>query len=394
MSSSRAAVAALAAALFSAPGIAGERLESLQVSGFVSQGLVYTNENNLYGSSTSGGGSTQLTELGVNASVRPTPQLLLSAQVLSRRAGSDGRAARPALDHGVADYQRSLATGGTAGVQLGRFKNPFGLYNQTRDVPFTRPGILLPQSIYFDRTRSVALAADGASVYWDERVGRGDLRLQIGAGRPQTGEDLAATLRLDDQPGSLNARDSIIGQLRYEHDGGRIVAALSAARVRIDFDGGSGGPGDGKTDFRPVILSLQYNSEDWSLTGEYALRPFEVSGFDQAPRNFDVTGESGYVQYERRLGPAWSAFVRYDVLYTDRSDRSGRDFEGAGQGPAHSRFAKDLTLGVRWRVHPQVLLAGEVHRVDGTGWLPLADNEPGEIDRRWDLFLLQASLRF
>ncbi len=110
----------------------------------------------------------------------------MAAQLLSRRAGGDTSDAEPTLDYGVIDYQMVSNQSRTLGLQLGRFKNPFGLYNQTRDVAFTRPSILLPQSIYFDRTRALGLAADGVNVYWEEHTAAGTLRFRSGLGRPQT----------------------------------------------------------------------------------------------------------------------------------------------------------------------------------------------------------------
>lgn len=221
-----------------------EVFDTLQLHGFASQGWVTTDDNNFFGPSSDGNGSFEFTEIGVNASLRPHEDLLVSAQVLSRRAGGDGDDARPELDHGLLDYQAVSEPGRTAGVQIGRVKNPFGLYNQTRDMPFTRPGILLPQSIYFDRARSLALASDGGNVYFEERMdGGARLRAQIGVGRPQVDEDLERTLRLDPVPGSIEPRNSAIGQLLYEHNGGRVVAAVSAARVEARFE--RGGAPDG-----------------------------------------------------------------------------------------------------------------------------------------------------
>ena len=377
------------------PAAAEDLLATLQFQGFVTQGLVVTDRNNFFGPSSSGGGSLQFTEVGVNASLRPRERLLISAQVLGRRAGSDGRDARPKLDHGVVDYQIYNSQRRSVGLQAGRFKNPFGFYNQTRDMSFTRPSILLPQSIYFDRTRSLGLASDGLTVYGEERIPTGTVRAQVGVGRPQTSEDLENALRLDEQSGSLDGRTSVIGQLLYEHDGGRFLAALSAARVRARFDSGRTGPGDADFRFEPWIVSLQYNEENWSLTSEFALRRSSLQGLDFEPANFDITGESWYVQYSRRFMTDWQWLVRYDVLYLDRGDRSGRDFESAGFGPAHSRFARDLTFGLQWRLHPQILLAAEYHNVDGTGWLPGKDNpDAGDTSRRWNMFLLQTSLRF
>ena len=86
--------------------------------------------------------------------MRPLSNLQFSVQGLSRTAG-EGSPGNIRLDYGFIDYTFSNQENSQFGIRLGRMKNPLGFYNDTRDVPFTRPSILLPQSIYFDRTRKL-----------------------------------------------------------------------------------------------------------------------------------------------------------------------------------------------------------------------------------------------
>ena len=89
-----------------APAAAAEGImDTLQLHGFLSQAYVVSDHNDFFGPSSSSGGSLKYTEIGANASIRPRHDVLLAAQVLSRRAGGDGSDARPALDYGVIDYQ-------------------------------------------------------------------------------------------------------------------------------------------------------------------------------------------------------------------------------------------------------------------------------------------------
>lgn len=375
------------------PTQAANVMNTFQVHGFISQAWLISDDNDFFGPSSESGGSYQYTELGANLSFRPHPDVLVAAQVLSRRAGGEASDLQPVLDHGVIDYEWLSDTERRLGMQLGRFKNPFGFYNQTRDVAFTRPSILLPQSIYFERTRSLALAADGLSVYDEEYLDSGTLRLQAGIGKPQTGSDLGDALGLGERSGSFDGETSFIGQILYEHEGGHVTAALGAADVEASYQNGAPGPGDNTFHFQPWILSLQYTEELWSLTAEYALRRIQLEGFDNARRNFDTTGESWYLQYTRRFQDDWQWLLRYDVLVNDRDDPSGTHFEAAGGGPAYTRYAKDLTTGIQWRLHPQVLLAAEYHAIEGTGWLPVSDSAASP-KKYWNLFLMQASFRF
>lgn len=61
--------------------------------------------------------------------------------------------------------------GGDADVMLGRIKIPLGLYNETRDVAGTRPSIILPQSVYYENSRTFLINSDGAAVNWRAQVG-------------------------------------------------------------------------------------------------------------------------------------------------------------------------------------------------------------------------------
>lgn len=103
-----------------------------QAHGFVSQGYTLTSDYNFFGHSR-GDGSLDFTEIGVNFSGHLQPNLLLAAQGLYRSTGgSDQESFR--LDFANLDYHLSIGERATAGVRLGRVKNPFGLYNEARDV--------------------------------------------------------------------------------------------------------------------------------------------------------------------------------------------------------------------------------------------------------------------
>jgi hypothetical protein len=78
-------------------------------------------------------------------------------------------------------------------MRVGRIKTAYGLYNTTRDVPFTRPSIVLPQSIYFERTRNLTVSADGVPRCYVERYGErwdalGELRVRTAADRHRGGD--------------------------------------------------------------------------------------------------------------------------------------------------------------------------------------------------------------
>jgi len=373
-----------------------ELTSDFQIHGFATQGIILTSDNNFFGDSNDGP-SLDYTELGLNASWTPWPKLQFATQLLSRRAG-EGNDGDIELDYGLVDYSLISNETDQWGLRIGRIKNPLGLYNETRDVAFTRPSILLPQSIYFDRTRHLALSADGIHMYAEKRTPMGDFYLQFGAVNPRVNAlETELTLLGRDRPGKLNSNMSYIGRLLFEKDNGQLRLALSGAEVNIGYDSALPFPTDlleGSIRFQPWIISGQYNAERWSLTGEYALRKFKFNNFGGIP-NLDFSGESYYLQGTYRFTPEWEGVIRYDVLYANKEDRDGHAYAATTGRPAHNRFAKDLTLGVRWNITPEFMLRAEYHRVDGTAWLPLLDNpDLTTAEQNWDLFAILASYRF
>ncbi len=375
------------------PSVYGNLLpENTQIHGFASQGFILTSENQFFGDSQNG--SFRFSELGLNTSIQFTPDFQFAAQALSRQAGP-GDNGQIHLDFGFLDYKWISNESGALGMRLGRVKNPLGFYNDTRDVAFTRPSIFLPESIYFDRTRNLALSADGANLYAEYRTDAGSFFYELEIGYPDVDDRETVLSFIGDSNGVLDNQLSYITRLLFEKDGGQLRFGLSGALINIEFKSASSPSGDGMIRFRPLILSFQYNSERWNLTSEYALRYFKYRNVGQIG-DFTKMGESIYLQGAYRITPQVEGFLRYDLLFQDRNDRNGAEFALHNPGrPAHTQFAKDWTAGLLWGMTDAWMTRVEYHYVDGTAWLPLLDNPlPSETKRYWNMFSILLSYRF
>jgi hypothetical protein len=367
--------------------------DSVQIHGFLSQGIIHTSDNNFFGKSDDSV-SHDFRELGINGSWNILSDLQVAMQVVWRDAGdTDNGGFR--IDYGLANYNLYSSETSLLSLRGGRVPTPLGFYNDTRDVAATRPSILLPQSIYFDVNRNLALSADGGYVYGEHRTDYGEFTLNVGGIIPRMDDPDFNYVILGGSPGHMEGDASWVARLGYEWEQeiGLVRLAVTYAGFEGHYRPYAGAIMEaGKWQFHPLILSAQFNAEDWSLTGEYALRRADLNGFTPRP-DMGFTGQSFYIQGTYRLTDSLEGVVRYDELIWDLNDPRGDKFSAMTGAPAHSRFAQDWTFGLRYEILPSLMLSAEYHHINGTGWLSAIENPQGTT-QHWDLYTTMISYNF
>jgi len=384
-----------------------------QFHGFLSQGFVLSEGNNVNGSSADSDGSLRFQEAGVNASWRPHPKLLLAGQLASVRAGQATDEPLRA-EYALADWTPLQGEKGRIGLRAGKIKLPIGFYNDSRDAVFTRPSILLPQGVYLDTSGGREFgyfSVYGGAFYGDWYVGDHALYLEMGGyGRQGLGDNAGIAILRDQAQGEFEARRGLLFRLSDDYGGGRARAALSLLHgVKLHY-ASSGEPfsaanrfaQDGDLDFSQVVLSLQYNWPRLSLTAEYAWREFQLDELIPpnpvgASTRVDLSPSGAYLQGTWRMTPRWSSFLRYDEQIRDSQDRSGREQSARFGQPRHYFFAHDWTVGQRYDLRPNLALWAEFHYVDGVAWVNPLDNPDfarGGAERYWNLFAVMLGYRF
>jgi hypothetical protein len=306
----------------------------------------------------------------------------------------------PKVDFALADFTVRSTESDSMGFLVGRIKNPLGLFNETRDVAFTRPGFSVPQVIYFDKVRDVILSSDGAGIRIEQFGDKANINFYLAAGQPQTNENieyayLGTNFAGDFDPDGL----SFIGRLLIETPDSKVRASLSAASVSLDFNGKQTDPiGDGNLQFLYWIGSLQYVVEDWTFTAEYMREPIDWQGFEGSIFDGMSAEPEGYfLQAAWRIRPDIELMFRYEEGFADRADRSGNTMQEATGGlvASHSRYSKIYTTGVRWDFSPDMMFRAEYQRHNGTFVLSSRENpNPMDLDPDWDMFSLSISYRF
>ncbi len=374
---------------------ASDELKSYQIHGFASQGYILTDENNFYGDSEDGG-SFDYYELGLNAFWQVADTLSASGQLLVRDAGEtdDGKLR---VDYLFLDKRFINMDAATAGVRVGRVKNPLGFYNESRDVIFTRPSILLPQSIYLEGigVREILFSSDGVQLYSDWDHGRHHTAFKVNFARTDDVSDQTRRNFFGGTGGSgggsfpgfsldqMKISDLFFTQVMDEVDGGRMRFAISylTAILKADFTSPQlPAPLTVSVDSNIYTLSAQYNAERWSLTSEYSLTTTKF-GFGGSESRLRSDGM--YLQGEYRMTPVWTGLLRYDMAFSNRNDRANSD-------------ARDITAGLSWSPNPSWVVMGEYHYIhgdNGDSSLPNPDN-PGGASNRTNLLAVMVGYRF
>lgn len=367
-----------------------------QVHGFAAQAYLVSEGNNYFGDSTNG--SHDFYEAAVNGSVVLGSGLLASAQVMVRDAGLTDTG-KPRLDYALLDWNALQGVNSSAGIRIGRVKNAMGLFNDTRDVIFARPGILLPQSVYYDGAglRGIFFSSDGAQLYGSTTLGRHEISLSLNGAinRDFTHKEREVLLggsAFGAIPDDIHVRDLAFAQLLDSYNGGRLTFGLSHAQARLAIDPSPSFPIDAALKARLYVASLRYNAERYSITGEYMYT--RSKSRSALMGNTASSSDGGYVQVDVRLTPQWSAYCRYDATFSDADDRDGSEAAEIPGVDRYSRFAHDVTIGASWKPDTHWGVWAEVHRIYGTATAPALDNPDGAEDERWTLFTVMAAYRF
>jgi hypothetical protein len=376
-----------------------QELPDVQLHGFVSQGAFITTDNNYLGPSENG--SVELTEAALNASSEVADRLRVGMQLFTRDVGRFGDYTLK-LDWAFLDYRWKQ----WLGVRAGRVKMPFGLYNETNDIPGGRLPILLPQSIYPVSSRDFLLALTGGAVYGSPLLGdHGSIDYQVFFG--------TILIDLDEAPQFLGARTRRAGgaQVFWRPPIEGLRLGPSFLNVRVDFDfqldqmtidelvmnGVVPADFDGRAQLRLhdanlFIGSVEYETVRWLLAAEYSrqLIHAETSPPGLIPEDQeDSDSERFYALVAHR--PTGQVMVgAYASFQFD--DVDNRD--GEGLPVPHSAYQHDYAATGRYDINEFWLLKVEAHLMRGTTLLTAADNPAGTVEKTWALFLAQTVLSF
>jgi hypothetical protein len=362
-----------------------ENLTSLEVHGFVSQGLMLTLGNEWLAEDSTQG-SFEFAEVGVNFTKKLTETLQLGVQLFAQDFGPTGNYA-PRFDWFYADYRWQ----DWLGLRVGRLKIPYGLHNEIFDVDAARVPVLLPGSVYPAQNRETLFAQTGVELYGFARspsLGALDYRLFLG------------TMFFDSDaltpPGAVfdiafHVPYVFGGRLLWETplEGLRIGGSVQKLRLEPTFLGAA----------LPEPLLIVNESWFWVASAEYGVGELILTAeysrwhTDQRsnlpalspPLNF--INERAYAMATYRLTPWLQPGAYYSLFYPDTDVRDGA-----------ANFQRDLAVTLRFDINSYWLVKLEGHYMSGTAGLlnPLSINPPDitTADPHWGAFFLKTTAYF
>ncbi|SEA45875.1 hypothetical protein SAMN04488051_103290 [Alkalimonas amylolytica] len=362
-----------------------------QWHGFLAQGVIQADKSNFI--NRSGEPSLALTELGLNGALQLQPNLRVAGQVVYLDGGNrypDGLK----LDYLFVDWALVNQLDWRLNVYAGRFKNQHWIYSSTRDVPLTRPSIVLPQSVYFDTFRDIAVSSDGLALKASVDTTAGHLELNWSLGATPLSDKQTRLLLGEQVQGKSRQKYVHQASLFWQPEFSNWTLGISLLDSEFSYRSAAEAPFlDADFVVQRVMFNAQYLQERWQLVAEVFQERMDTSGFFAPDFEVQQFGQGGYVQGLYQVSPGFRLNATLDYFVANKDDRRGKNLEQSSQGsiPAYFGYQHSFSLAASKDLAPRVRVQLEHHWMEGTGRLA-----PGVLpdlvtnqDRYWQLWALQ-----
>ncbi|WP_440874961.1 hypothetical protein [Thalassotalea sp. PLHSN55] len=380
-----------------------------QIHGFLAQGLIDVSGSDFVNDD--GDLSAELTEVGVNGSYQLFDSIRLAGQAVYLNGGNRYEQGLR-LDYALIDWSVYNDENWLVNLYLGRFKNNHWLHSSTRDIPHARPSIILPQGLYFDGFRDIAMGGDGAALKVSYNFEDwGDIDFNVSSGKTKVSTDAGKLLLGDDVDGDMNQESdfqtSVFWQPAYSpwRFGVSFLDSefsftreeqndtLLPATPSVEFY-------DGVFSFKQYTGYVVYEGENWEFTAEALQQTFTTEGFyPDALYEFlgvdqiEKVGQGIYFQSRYKYNDRLSLMARVERFYADKDDKDGSQLEAESGGlvPSYFGFQHDIVLGAHYDIADSLRVQMEYHWVEGTARLTpvVSPNAMINSNKNWNLFAVQ-----
>ena len=362
----------VALALFSSMNAkAVEVTEDIFATGFVSSGTANyrTFTINEDGSQEWKRDWHHIAEAGITISANLPLGLEFNGQLLYRDFDDLSDGSESKLDYASIDWRNAFLGIGEQTISIGRVKSGGGIYNHTRDIPFTRPSIILPNSVYAEDFRGVYSHIDGVRLASSFFIGSGDLHVEFATGKPDLGDDFIGNEFAASMEKSWQHDDAYYFDIRYQN----AQWLLNYSRTSIDASltgemtlvAVTGQPitfgGESSLELINHTYGAQYQHENFELTAEYSKQQIDARN-SLSPLAFNRDIDGYYAQFRYFLFPELSLMTRFEKLNFDI------EWNIRSHSPIGLLNSKQYAIGLSWRINPDWQLNIEGHKNKTDFW--------------------------
>ena len=367
--------------------------QDIQIHGFAAKGLIDVRGSDFVNDD--GSLSTELTELGINGSYQLSTNFRLTGQVVYLDGGN--RYAKGfRVDYALLDWSAYESENWQANIYLGRFKNNHWLYSSSRDIPFARPSIFLPQSVYFDGFRDIAVGADGAAVkisHSNDDYGNFDFNFSYGTS--PISHEQADIILSKYARGTVKQDSDIQASLYWQpaFSSWRFGASYLDSDFSYKADDTADLFFDGDFTFKFYTMNALFEGEKWEFSGEIYQEDFTTRGFYHPLYSKTPVGQGMYVQSRYQVNNVLTLLARYESFYSNKDDKNGKKLaaETGGLVPAYFGYHRDTTVGLSYDFSSDLRLRLEYHWFQGAGRLTpvVLPNPAVNSNEYWQLWAAQ-----
>jgi len=366
--------------------------ESLQVHGFVAQGVIDANNSNYINDDENI--SLELTEIGLNASYQLDDDFRIAGQAVYLNGGNRYH---PGLrvDYLLLEWDAFHNEAWQASFYFGRVKNNHWLYSSTRDIPFARPSIIIPQVVYFDGFRDIAVGGDGAAVelsYSDDTFG--EIDFNFSRGKSAISDDQAGIVIGSLARGTLEHHLDTQASVYWRPPFSQWRFGLSALDSNFTYDRVEvDNYFDSDFTFQFYTANALYEGEFWQLSAELFQERFVTEGFYFPGFYRDDIGQGFYVQASYKLKKDFSLLTRHEQFYANKDDKNGSKLSQSTGGllPAYFGFHNDTMIGLSYDLSSNSRINAEYHWMEGGARLsPITQPDPvANANKYWQVWAVQ-----
>jgi len=283
------------------------------------------------------------------------------------------------LVYSFLSYEHVLYDDLTVRINAGKLRHNTGLYNNTRINPRARPGVIVPQSIYWDSLSHILTSGEGVNLTLKYK----NLELGYTIDNPVVTDPVTeATIWTGPLLRSINASfgSHQMATIKYSFDS--IPLELKSSWTKIDL-GNDNSPmlayilpsyANSNQGVQFITTGGIYTHKDWTFSAEHLyLKPFYTNWFT----DYNSQGLSFTIRKE---------ITEHVSLYTNYNQYTTKPLVST---PYHE-YSKDINIGVNYH-QKNWMIGAEVHHINGSRWMNPADYVNNNSDyKEWWMVGLNA----